>query len=531
MNESSLARRVEDLLRSALQLTAGEADLAIVDRELQQAIARLQQPMRVAIVGLIKAGKSTLMNALLGEQLVPMGNVEATFNVNVFRWGDRPSLQVYYKDNRPPEPKSFDELQALTLRAEDNRDYLQSIKYIDIAYPNSLLHNFDLVDTPGMESHYRDDSDNTRQFLQLHGRELSEVTQTEAQGADAVLYLFSHSLAVEDKEIVELFQGAGAGATTPINAIGVLTKTDIYWSDPQITEPTIAADRICQRLAHHPQVRNLFYNIYPVCGHLALGAATLTQSEWEILDRLTAISPDRLESLLRNLHRFNEREYPDIPVAPAERQQLSERLGAYGVWVAYHLRRSGIADRRASPGGNRARLASALRERSGIDRLQSTIISHFGHRAYLIKLSRVLARFKTIYFQLRPQLRGRQLQILEQIAGDLEELEAQDRSIVELNMLRDFYHQKLTFDEVEARQLLAITGEFGTSCGERLGLDERASIPDMLRVAAERMQYWQTRSADYFTLDRDTLTAAKTMARSYELIFQQLQAAKKYLDL
>jgi ABC-type branched-subunit amino acid transport system ATPase component len=521
MPELSLEQRVETLFQSALNLTAGKPDLAIVERELRQSLARLHQPMRVAIVGLIKAGKSTMMNALLGEHLVPTGNVEATFNVNVFRWGDRPSLQVYYKDDRTPEVKSFDELQAFTLRAEANRDYLRSIKYIDVAYPNPILHNFNLVDTPGMESHYRDDSDNTRQFLQLHGQELSEVTQAEAQGADAVMYLFSHSLAMEDKEIVELFQGTGGGQATPINAIGVLTKTDIYWSDPHITDPLIAADLICQRLVHHPQVRNLFYTIYPVCGHLALGARTLTEQEWEILDRLITIPPDRLESLLRNINRFNEREYPDVSVAPTERKQLSDRLGQYGVWLAYNLRQSGITDR--------AQLASALLERSGIERLRETIISHFGHRAYLIKLSRILHQFKTVYFQNRSKLRGYQLQILEEIGGKFEELESQEHGLTELSILRNFYHQKLTFDEDEAQQLLAVTGEFGTSCGERLGLVEQASIPEMLAITSERMRYWHTRSADYFNLDRDTLTAVKTMVRSYELIFQRLQMAKKYL--
>ncbi|PSB51897.1 dynamin family protein [Chamaesiphon polymorphus] len=523
MPELSLEQRVDNLFQSALDLTSGNPDLAIVERELRQSLARLHQPMRVAIVGLIKAGKSTMMNALLGEHLVPTGNVEATFNVNVFRWGDRPSLQVHYKDERPPETKSFDELQSLTLRAAANRDYLRSIKYIEVTYPNSILHSFDLIDTPGLESHYRDDSDNTRQFLQLHGTELSEVTQAEAQGADAVMYLFGHSLAMADKEIIELFQGGEVSQATPINAIGVLTKTDLYWSDPSITEPMVAAERVCQRLAHHPQARNLFYTIYPVCAHLALGARTLTDREWDILDRLITIPPDRFERLLRNINRFNEREYPDIPILPQERRLLAERLGQYGVWQAYNLRRSGSGDRH--------RLITALLEHSGIDRLRDTLVSHFGHRAYLIKLIRVLRQFKTIYFQSRPKLAGKSLQVLEEIAGRFEEIETQEHRLIELNILQNFYRRKLDFDERETRDLLAVTGEFGTDCGSKLDLGERATIPEMLAVANEKLHYWQTRSADYLTIDRDTLTAAKTMARSYELIFQRLQLAKNYLYL
>ncbi|MDN5750703.1 MAG: dynamin family protein, partial [Pseudonocardia sp.] len=38
---------------------------------LQAQLARLDEPLRVAIAGKVKAGKSTLLNALVGEQVAP----------------------------------------------------------------------------------------------------------------------------------------------------------------------------------------------------------------------------------------------------------------------------------------------------------------------------------------------------------------------------------------------------------------------------------------------------------------------------
>ncbi|HMG52251.1 MAG TPA: dynamin family protein, partial [Kofleriaceae bacterium] len=38
----------------------------------------VDQPMRVAFVGKTNAGKSTLMNAFMGEELAPTGNGELT---------------------------------------------------------------------------------------------------------------------------------------------------------------------------------------------------------------------------------------------------------------------------------------------------------------------------------------------------------------------------------------------------------------------------------------------------------------------
>jgi ribosome biogenesis GTPase A len=40
---------------------------------------RLEEPLRVAVVGVMKAGKSTLMNALLKEKILYTATLEATY--------------------------------------------------------------------------------------------------------------------------------------------------------------------------------------------------------------------------------------------------------------------------------------------------------------------------------------------------------------------------------------------------------------------------------------------------------------------
>lgn len=161
MDNTNLKKTVESVFESALIQTANQPALQDFHQILEQAYHRLHQPMRVAIVGLIKAGKSTLMNALLGEQVVATGTVEATFNINWFKYDSKPSIIVHFKDKRSPETKSLAQLQALTLRAQENQDYLLSIEYIEVRYPNDILKTFNLIDTPGLDSYYEDDSANT----------------------------------------------------------------------------------------------------------------------------------------------------------------------------------------------------------------------------------------------------------------------------------------------------------------------------------------------------------------------------------
>jgi GTPase SAR1 family protein len=521
MDNLTLQQRAESVFQFALAETANRPALQRFHNILQQSSDRLNQPMRVAIVGLIKAGKSTLMNALLGEAVVATGTVEATFNVNWLKYSSELYLLVHFKDGREPEPKSFEELQALTLRPKENQDYLLSIKYIEVGYPNPILQTLSLIDTPGLGSYYKDDSDNTLEFLKLHGQDITEISETQASNADAVLYLFSQSIANADKSIIEAFSGPSLGQATPINAIGVLTKVDAYWSD--YDNPMEAGEKVTKRLSENPQVKGLFYTISPVCGLLALGAQTITSVEFEILIELAKLPESLLESKLRVEERFNHRESAQIPIPAAKRQLVWKRLGQYGVWLACSLIRAGI--------DNRESLNKELLQRSGVADLRNLIISHFGNRAFIIKLSTGLRQIAVAHFQERILLTGTDLKIVEEISGKFEALEAQEHYFQELRIIRSYYEKKLDFDEDEAKQLLEVTGEFGTSYAEKLGLEKQAAVPLMIEIATKRMQNWYQVANDSIGVDRQTIYAAQVMARSYELILYHLNQAKQHLGL
>jgi len=521
--ETNLETETNRLFEDCLTLAAQDSQLASFHQLLKNSYEQLHQPMRVAIVGLIKAGKSTLMNALLEQNVVATGTVEATFNVNWLKYGKESQIRVHFNDGRPPETKSFEELTELILRPENHQEYLLSIKYIEVSYPNPILTTFNLIDTPGFQSFYQDDSQKTRDFLQLHGETLSQVTESEAANADAVLYLFSQSLGEQDKQIVEQFQGPGMGQTSPLNAIGVLTKIDFYASDPKISDPLTVGDQISKRLREHPNIQPLLYTIKPISGLLASGAKTLTESEINSLRELAALPEERFAKLIRSADRFCNRNYEDIPISPEKRTELWNRLDRYGVELAYNFLRSGVSDKE--------QLVQHLLEKSGLPVLRDLIVSHFGHRAFLIKLSRILQNLNAAYYQQRNQIHGEALQILEQVTGKLESLQSREHAFQELDVLRRYYDGKLEFDEQEIQQLLEVTGEYGSSCGERLGLGERATVDEMIPVAQERMAYWQERANDSFFNDRATIAAARVLNLSYQRILYRVQKAKSYLYL
>ncbi|MEM1167540.1 MAG: dynamin family protein [Cyanobacteria bacterium P01_H01_bin.35] len=522
MPENSLRARAEEIFESAIKLTADSSNLAGLHQEIQQCHQRLHEPMRVAVVGKIKAGKSSLMNALLGESVVATGVEELTFNVNWFKYGETPSLVVHFKIDRPPETKTLEELELLTRRREENRSFLVGIEYIEVFHPNQILKTFNLIDTPGLDSAFSEDSSNTLDFMQLHPEDLTGVTQKEASKADAILYLFSQSMATSDQGVLEEFIGEKVENSTPINSIGVLTKVDNYWPDK--SDPLDTGKAIAQRLlSEHSQLRNLLYTIFPVSGLLGLGAKTLLPEDFATLEQLAALPIEEFESLTKSAKRFNK-EYSERPNIPPSinRKKLFDKLKLYGIFKGCELIRGGIK--------NNEELKDKLLGLSGLPELEKLVVSHFGNRAFLIKLNSGLKKILVACRQYKQKnLSERDAEILEKIAIIFEELEVKEHSFKELQVLRDYYDGKLDFNSNEVKQLLEVTGEYGTYSGYRLGLDDTATIPEMLNIAQERINSWYQKAEDVMDKNRQTINATRIMARSYEQILYHLKEAEKHL--
>src|SRR5687768_17928172 len=73
-----LAKRLQD-----------EAPTAEAKAQARAVVERLEGPLRVAIAGRVKAGKSTLLNALVGERLAPTDAGECTKIVTRYSYGDQ----------------------------------------------------------------------------------------------------------------------------------------------------------------------------------------------------------------------------------------------------------------------------------------------------------------------------------------------------------------------------------------------------------------------------------------------------------
>ncbi len=206
--------------------------------------------LSVAVVGEINRGKSTFLNALLGETVFPSRTMVCTAGVTVLDHGETPRAEVVYKDGSSEKIDLSGEAPARVLKevvSRSNKD-VQDIQVTRVWYPNPFTGNgLVLVDTPGVN-----DPD--------HWRE--EITYSYLAEADAVIMLLDpmQPLSASETEFLD----AKILDRSIANLIFVVNKID----DVPQSDREDALARVRDMLSEH--VPNP--TVYPVAAKPALDA-------------------------------------------------------------------------------------------------------------------------------------------------------------------------------------------------------------------------------------------------------------------
>ncbi len=140
---------------------SGQLGLDQPIREIQQAADSLSQGIyRLMVMGDMKRGKSTLINALIGDRLLPSDVNPCTALLTHLRYGPEARVTLHFKDEqRSPESISIatfkqdytiDPDQAKRLEAQGQSAF-PDIRQVVVEYPLPLLQpGIELIDTPGL---------------------------------------------------------------------------------------------------------------------------------------------------------------------------------------------------------------------------------------------------------------------------------------------------------------------------------------------------------------------------------------------
>ncbi len=106
---------------------------------------------RVAVIGEFKRGKSSMINALLGAEVLPTDVAPATGTRNRIVFGTEKGIEITYKDGKR-ERRPLEDLRRYgTKLDEESAANARRIREIVVTYPSIFSQNrFEIIDTPGL---------------------------------------------------------------------------------------------------------------------------------------------------------------------------------------------------------------------------------------------------------------------------------------------------------------------------------------------------------------------------------------------
>lgn len=260
--------------------------LAKLDAELERVAA---ERFDLGVVGEFSAGKSTFINALLGEAILPSSVRPTTSAPNRIHFGRDAALKVVYTSGR----EDVSNLETLNdfVTERGNPANEKGISHVEIAYPSPLLESgLRILDTPGLSSLFDSHDEVTRRAIPL---------------CDAVIVLapgrqpFTASL----EEFLE-----GLGSIIESRTFYVLNKIDQVDVDRRLDAITFAKEQMRRK---RPGIK-----VIAVSAYRALAAR-----------RLVAGSLDPVD--LEDDPRVGDERDPAAMLAESNFERLEAELGSF----------------------------------------------------------------------------------------------------------------------------------------------------------------------------------------------------------
>lgn len=360
---AGISSAVLDLCLAARKRLSGEP--AAFVRRIQEGLEEPQ--LRVALLGRVSSGKSTLVNALLGWRVAPTDAGECTRMITCFRYGEEPSAAACLPNGRRvrlPAPRADRELSPPP-------DKVGDIAFLDVRIPSDPLQEVTLLDTPGISSA---GSDVSRQTHDLVAQRIPALP-----AADAVAFLLNQSPREDEYALLREVDRSNTLISASVQTVGVLAKADLVGGGgPGAWE---AARSLARSIADRN--RGLLASVVPIAGLQAEAGncGRLTEREALLLGRLSR----EWDQSAREVALLAPQTFTVQPssVSEPDRRRLVDVLGMAGIRELLRSLDEGLV--------SAAALNAAVLRASGYEDLHIALVHNFRARADALKAGRALS--------------------------------------------------------------------------------------------------------------------------------------------
>jgi small GTP-binding protein len=170
-------------LASLVTLSADVGAKSLGERVERDLVRKLQADrFHLVVVGEFNHGKTTFVNALLGQRVLPVGVTPTTAVIHNIEWAETPRAAVCFASGER-KPLEFSEIGSFAVNSAASHDAVDSLV---VGYPSALLEKgVVLVDTPGVNDLSRQRADITYEYIPK---------------SDAVLFVVDAGQPVKDSE-------------------------------------------------------------------------------------------------------------------------------------------------------------------------------------------------------------------------------------------------------------------------------------------------------------------------------------------